>query len=254
MQPTPQSIRLCTVLLTFLVVPPLFSACDGSKTVEVNLHGVNHTVDTFNYSVKNPKLKGQGAGGGELIDPFGAGGTTCCVTLPKTWRPGIQLQVNTTHWVDRGPEKELLEVKETHLVEVPEYPDGQAGELWVLRAPDGKVSVVSSDLQPDHPGWPGEIKGWPVPSLKYRQERWKIILNSQLSHVDSALSLLHELKTDPKGSAEQAWKHAKEYEQESVKGFSGPDDPKYRLFLEKDYEEYFRRSKESLKQIMEEKP
>lgn len=254
MQPMLRSIRLCTVLLTFLVVPPLFSACDGSKTVEVNLHGVNHTVDTFSYSVKNPKLKGQGAGRGELIDPFGAGGTTCCVTLPKTWRPGIQLQVNTTHWVDRGPEKELLEVKETHLVEVPEYPDGQAGELWVLRAPDGKVSVVSSDLQPDHPGWPGEIKGWPVPSQQYREERWKIILQWELDGLDNALVLLDELASDPQSRAKKAWEHAEQYDRESIKGFSGPEDPNYIVQLKKNYEKSFEYSRGRVMQTVEAKP
>lgn len=241
-------------VLACLLIQPALTACSESTNVDVNLHGVNHTVDTFSYSVKNPALKDQPGAGGELIDPYGAGGTTCCATLPKTWRPGIKLQVKATHWVDRGPEKGLLEVKETHLVEVPQYPDGKPGELWVLRTPDGKVAVVSSDFQPDHPNWPGKIKGWPVPSLEYRRERWKIILGTELGAIEGALSLMYELEIDPKTRTKEAWDFAKEHDRERIKGFSGPDDPRYVVFLKKEYEEYFENSKSSLKQVMEEKP
>lgn len=245
--------RTATVLACLLIQSAL-AGCDRSSTVDVNLHGVNYTVDTFSYSVKDPALKDQPGAGGELIDPYGAGGTTCCATLPTTWRPGIKMQVRTTHWVDRKSDDGLLEVKETHIVEVPRYPDGKPGELWVLRMPDGKVAVVSSDFQPDHPSWPGKIKGWPVPSLSYRQERWKIILDYELGGVHAALSLIYELETDPMGCAARAWEHAKEYDRESIKGFSGPDDPKYLAFLKKDYEQFFENSKHRVNQIMEEKP
>ncbi len=249
------SIRNCAApVLACLLIQPALTACSESTNVDVNLHGVNHTVDTFSYSVKNPALKDQPGAGGELIDPYGAGGTTCCATLPKTWRPGIKLQVNATHWIDRGPEKGLLEVKETHLVEVPQYPDGKPGELWVLRTPDGKVAIVSSDFQPDHPNWPGQIKGWPVPSHEYRLERWKILLNYHLASVDAALSLLHDLEEDPKKGCIEAWEHAKQYDRDSIKAFTGPEDPRYLVQLKIDYEKFFGNSKNRVNQVMEEKP
>ncbi len=250
----PEVIPRCAAIrLTCLWILFGLAGCDRSATVDVNLHGVNHTVDTFSYSVKGPALKDRPGAGGELIDPYGAGGTTCCVTLPKTWRPGIKLQVNATHWVDRG-EDGLLEIKEKHIVEVPSYPDGKPGELWVLRMPDGKVSVVSSDFQPDHPSWPGKLKGWPVPSLKYREERWKIILHHELVGIDIALRLLDELANDPQGSAKRAWTHAEEYDRKSIKAFSGPDDPRYLVYLRKDYEESFEYSRGRVMQVMEERP
>lgn len=243
------------LVLSWLLVHSALSACDRpTTTVDVNLHGVNHTVDTFSYSVKDPALKDQAGAGGELIDPYGAGGTTCCAPLPKVWRPGIKLQVDTTHWVDRGPEQGLLEVKETHLVEVPRYPDGRPGELWVLRGPDGKVSLVSSDFQPDHPEWPGEIKGWPVPSLEYRKERWNIIFQWELHGVDNALALLDELANDPQRNAKEAWELAEQYDRESIQGFSGPTDPKYIVQLKKEYEESLEYSKGRVMQVMQEKP
>lgn len=250
-----ESIRTrAAPVLGCLLIQFLLCACDRSTTVDVNLHGVNHTVDTFSYSVKDPTRKNQPGAGGELIDPYGAGGTTCCATLPKIWRPGIKLQVNATHWVDRGAEGGLFEVKETHLIEVPQYPDGKPGELWVLRMPDGKVSVVSSDFQPDHPSWPGRMKGWPVPSLKYREERWKIIFHHELGGVENALALLDELASDPQGSAKQAWKHAQEYDRESIKGLSGPEDPRYVVQLKRRYEASLEYSRGRVMQVMEEKP
>lgn len=251
----PRFIRNRSVsVLTCLLMQSALSACDRSTTVDVNLHGVNHTVDTFSYSVKDPAIKEQRGAGGELIDPFGAGGTTCCVALPTSWHPGIKLQVNTTHWVDQGPDKRLLEVKETHLVDLPKYPDGKPGELWVLRGPDGKISVVSSDFQPDHPKWPGEIKGWPIPSLKYRRERWKMIFDHALLGVDNSLALLDELVNDPQARARSAWEHAEQYDRESIKEFSGPEDPKYVVQLKKQYEASLEYSRARVMQVMEEKP
>ncbi|SFD73192.1 Protein of unknown function [Massilia yuzhufengensis] len=241
-------------VLMFLLIETGLSACGRPTTVDVSLHGVNYSEEPFSYSVKDPTLADQRGAGGELIDPFAAGGTTCCATLPKTWRPGIKLQVNTTHWLEKRPDGELPEIKGTHLVEVPRYPDGKPGELWVLRAADGGISVVSSDFQPDHLNWPGTVKGWPVPSLKYRRERWKIILNHELTGIYGALSLLYELETDPKGRARVAWEFAEEHERESIKGFSGPDDPKYLVFLRKDYNEYFENSRNRVRQVMEEQP
>jgi hypothetical protein len=190
------------------------------------------------YFERDPAAPDKSGGGGELIDAFAAGGATCCATLPRIWRPGVKVQVNTTHWLKKRPDGDLPEVKETHLVDVPPYVDGKPGELWVLRASDGHISVVSSDYQQDHPKWPGKVKGWPIPSLEYRRERWELIKNHEEGGVRTALSLLEQLEKDPQGRAETAWKFAEEYEQTAIEGFSGPSDPRYIVQLKKDYEEF----------------
>lgn len=236
----------CLAMIFFLV------ACE-KPTVDVNLHGVNYTKDTFNYVVSDPAKPDSGSGG-ELIDPFGAGGMTCCVTLPKKWRPGIKLQVRTTHWVEEGPDRNIQVVKGEHVVDVPRYVDGKPGELWVLREPNGQVSVVSSDVQPNHSAWPGKVKGWPVPSLEYRRERWELLRKHQQMYVDTFLELLDELERSPDARADQAWKSAKEHDQESLKGFTGPQDPRYRKYLKKDYSESLAYSRDQLAKIMEQKP
>lgn len=75
--------RPLRLLLTCLATVSMLCACEKS-TVGVNLHGVNYSGQTFSYVVSDP-AKPESGSGGELIDPFGAGGMTCCVTLPKVW-------------------------------------------------------------------------------------------------------------------------------------------------------------------------
>lgn len=244
--------RPLTTLLIWVIAVSLLSACEKS-TVDVNLHGVNYSGDTFTYVVSDPAKTEEGSGG-ELIDPFGAGGMTCCVTLPKKWRPGIRLKVRATHWLKERPDGSLPEIKEEHIVEVPTYVDGKPGDLWVLREADGKVSVVSSDLQPNHPKWPGKVKGWPIPSLEYQRERWELYRKHEEGGVRLYVSLLADLARDPQKEAKEAWEHAKEYDRESLKGFSGPDDPKYIIALHSEYTEGLERSRRLLQDVMERRP
>lgn len=253
----PESIRNRAVAVlgcVLVMAGSSLSACQRSTTVEVSLHGVNYSGDTFSYSVSDPATPGRPAAGGELIDPFAAGGTMCCATLPLTWRPGLKLQVNVTNWRQEQPDGELVETKEMHLVEVPAYPDGKPGEIWVLRAADGGVSVVSSDFQPDHPAWPGKVKGWPVPSIEYRRERWKIILNHEEGGLRDSLSILEDFKKDPVARAKADWDYYELHNRKRIEGFSGPTDPRYIDFLKKDYEDSLRYSEARVKQVMREKP
>ncbi|QOY93699.1 DUF3304 domain-containing protein [Massilia sp. UMI-21] len=230
----------------------LLSACE-KPTVDVNVHGVNYTKDTFSYVVSDP-VKPDTGSGGELVDPFGAGGMTCCVTLPKKWRPGIKLRVRTTYWVEEGPERQIQVFNGEHVVDVPNYLDGKPGELWVLREADGQVSVISSDVQPDHPGWPGKVKGWPIPSLEYRLERWELFRKHQQMYVDTFSQLLDELEKSPDARAKEAWAQEIKYHKESLNSFSGPEDPRYREYLKKDYLKDLEYSRAELAKIMEMKP
>jgi hypothetical protein len=244
--------RYLTSLLLFSVI--VVAGCEKPATdVDVNIHGVNYAGDAFSYYVIDPAKPKSGAGG-ELINAFEAGGMTCCFTLPKVWRPGIKVRIDTTHWLPERPDNSLPEVKESHLVEVPRYADGKPGELWVLRAADGSVSVVSSDFQPDHEKWPGKIKGWPVPSLEYRRERWAILRDHKEMFVRNYIALIQDLEKSPEVELKDAWERAKEYEPDSIKGFAGPDDPRYIVALRKEYEEGLTRTQRDLEKIMEARP
>ena len=241
--------------LACLLCAALLVAC-GESMLNVNLHGVNYSGETFSYAVADPATPDQ-LSGGELIDPFGAGGTTCCASLPKEWRPGIKLQVRTTYWTEEriNGENKISEFKDVRVVDVPPYVEGKPGELWVLREADGGVSVLSSDYQPDHPKWPGKVKGWPVPSLAYQRERWELYRKHEQGGIDLYLSLLKELKDAPQVRAKDAWEFADKYDPEGIrKTYTGPDDPRFIAFLEARYKEGLKRSTERLEMLMKERP
>jgi hypothetical protein len=217
----------------------------------VSLHGVNYSDREFSYFIADP-ANPQKTIGGEHIAPFAGGGTTCCAVLPWKWKPGTKVRLTTTHWLKKLPDGSLPEVTEEHEVEVPEY--AEAGELWVIRDGDGKISVVASNVQPDHPGWPGKIKGWPVPSLEYQRERWELYRKHEASGVELYQSLLKKLEQDPEKEAREDWEYTKERNPTELAGFTGPEDPRYIQYLRKDYTDGLKRSKARLQAIMEAKP
>lgn len=238
----------------FLLAICLSAGCAEKTDVGVNLHGVNYGGDAFSFFITHPANPESSGAGGGIIDPFAAGGTTCCVTLPKKWRPGIKVKIHTTHWLPQKSDGSLPEVTKVHLVDVPAYADGKPGAIWVLRASDGSVSVISSDLQPDHPAWPGRPKGWPVTSLEYRRERWEMYREEQRSFIRNGQALLELLEKAPLERAKVAWEHASIYGREELTGFSGPTDPRYVEYLRKRYEEGVTESRAELERLMKERP
>lgn len=238
--------------LWFAVCLLLAAGCE-KPTVDVNIHGVNYSDRPFTYFVSeigNPEA----GGGGEIIDSFGAGGVTCCVALPRKWQPGLKVRVRTRHWLPKKPDGELPEVEQEQLVEVPRY-DGKApGEIWVLRGEDGQISVISSDYQPDHPQWPGKVKGWPEPSLEYRRERWEIYRKHEEGGVKLFQQLVDELEKSPDTTAKDDWDDRMKYDKSSVAEFSGPNDPRYREWLKQKYKENLQYAQAKLNRLMEQRP
>ena len=248
--------QLSTRCLGRLLLLGMIALCGCEKPavdIDVNIHGVNYAGDAFSYHVIDP-AKPESSAGGELINAFEAGGMTCCFTLPKVWRPGIKVRIETTHWLPKRPDNSLPEVKETHLVDVPRYPDGEPGELWVLRAADGSVSVVSSDFEPDHAKWPGKVKGWPVPSLEYRRERWELHRKHKEDFVRAYIALLEGLEKSPSTEVVKAWETSRQYDPSSLSGFSGPNDPRYIDALKREYAEGLEESQRDLKSFEEARP
>jgi hypothetical protein len=247
--------------LLLSILPVLLTACavftpstaTSSNGVSVSLHGVNYTGESFQYVVGDPKDPSN-SGGGENISPFSAGGTMCCYQLPKRWAPGIQVQVQATYWTENGPEKKLEEITQVHMVELPRFPDREVGALWVLRTKEGAIELVFSNVQPDHPDWPGRVKGWPEPSLEYRRERWELYRHSAQGDVDNYRDLLSDLQTKSKKDLRESWELHKKYNREEVSGFSGPEDPAYSVYLKKRYVKGLRHSELKLQQILKAKP
>jgi hypothetical protein len=235
-----------------LLLLPILSACAKSD-VPVSIHGVNYSGEIFRYFVVDPNDE-KNNGGGETIDPYGAGGTMCCFSLPKKWRPGIKVQINATHWVSNKTDDRLQEVSETKIVEVPNYLNGKPGELWVLRGEKGDLSLISSDYQPDHVKWPGKIKGWPIPSVEYRRVRWQVYMDHELSGVRTFEKALADIKESPQMVAQEEWQLSKKYDPKSLALYTGPEDPRYIESLKKNYQDGLVRSRKNVEDLRRERP
>lgn len=229
------------------------TALPETNTVAVNIHGVNYTAEPFRYVLADAKDPSN-RGGGEHIGPFSGGGLTCCFTLPKRWRPGILVKVHSTHWLPKTATGELPEVEKIYTVEVPAYPNGSVGELWVLRTAEGTVELVTSNVEPGHPQWPGKVKGWPEPSLAYQRERWELYRKHAEGNVELYRERLEHLQIYKQAHLRNGWDFDSEHDREIIKKFSGPEDPAYAEYKKNRYVEGLRRSEEKLQQLIREKP
>lgn len=226
-------LRMRRVIGVCFFCASMLAAC-GKSTVPVSIHGVNYSVEPFSFELKDPSDP-KNKGDGELVDSYAAGGTTCCYELPKNWQPGIKVSIHSKHWVGKNADDSLHDIDSTHLVEVLAYTDGKPGELWVLRAADGSMDIVSSDFQPDHPKWPGKVKGWPIPSLAYQRERWDLYIKHQQDFITALEELTSKLSAAPDIAAQEEWDHALKYDRNSLVGYEGPRDPEYRTKLREEY-------------------
>ena len=235
------------VLSTLMLV-----AC-GKSTLPVSIHGVNYSVEPFSFEVKDP-IDPSNNGDGELVDSYAAGGTTCCYELPKKWRPGIKVSIQSKHWVGKNADNSLHDIGTTHLVEVPPYSDGKPGELWVMRAANGSMDIVSSDFQPNHPKWPGKVKGWPIPSLMYQRERWDLYIKHQQGFITALEELTAKLNATPDIAAQEEWDHALTHEKNSLVGYAGSRDPKYRTKLKDEYAKGLEQAWDEIRRLQKGRP
>ncbi|MET0856107.1 MAG: DUF3304 domain-containing protein, partial [Telluria sp.] len=181
-------------------------------------------------------------------------GTMCCYELPRNWKPGIKVSVRVAHWNGKYEDKSLQEVVSTHLAEVPRDTDGKPGELWVLRSADGNIDLVSSDFQPNPPQWPGKVKGWPVPSIEYRRERWQIEYDHEASVLQIYKDSDVQLVAAPDNAAQEEWDTLSQYDKQSLVGFSGPRDAKFREKMRLDNMEGIARARERLRLLEKGRP
>jgi hypothetical protein len=231
---------------------PLVVAC-GNSALPVSIHGVNYSVDPFSFELRDPNDP-KNMGDGELVNSYAAGGTTCCYELPKKWQPGIKVIIQSKHWLGKAADDSLHDVAGTHVIEIPRYPDGKPGELWVLRTANGTMDIVSSDFQPDHPRWPGKVKGWPVPSLAYQRERWDKYIDHQKIFITALEALTAKLNTSPDDAAQEMWDHSSQYDKKELIGFDGPHDPKYRAKLKREYAEGLEQTWAEIRRLQKGRP
>jgi len=246
----------------FSMIIVLLAGCSGAAatmasppkpTVSVNVHGVNYTGDPFRYVIVEEKNPSNQAGG-EHVGPYNGGGIMCCFTLPKHWKPGLRVKVHSTHWLKKDAKGKLPEVNKVYALDLPPYPDGKVGELWVLRTSEGGIEVVMSDVEPDQPEWPGKVKGWPEPSLAFQREQWELHRKHAETYVSTFQKALEEIQSGNGNNLNDEWELDKKYHAEEVAKFSGPLDPRYREYKKQGYIASLKLAKDNLDQILKTKP
>ncbi|MDO8048362.1 DUF3304 domain-containing protein [Janthinobacterium sp. SUN211] len=141
----------------------LLAACLPGLAMAASIQALNYSAREVDYiAVENPGNTNSG-GGGDSIRPYGQGGSICCFSVPEKWH--ADLKVVVVYQLSPDPTFH----RET--VSIPPYPDGKGGDIWLIVYEDGSVGAVASHYGPSRPEWPGKIKGYPVPTKEYRDER-----------------------------------------------------------------------------------
>ncbi|MGO4815739.1 DUF3304 domain-containing protein [Cupriavidus sp. 2MCAB6] len=112
----------------------------SDKFVYASLGGVNHTAKYIHWF----SIDGQWGGN---MRAYGSTSGTCCVGVPRVYRPGMQVEVS---WNAPEGRKDVIKTK---VVEVEPYT--KAGTIYAHIYPNDVVRVVVSALDgprnPNHP-------------------------------------------------------------------------------------------------------
>ena len=135
------------------------SGCDGGKT-SASITGYDHMKDISiaSFSVNE--------GMGPNVSAEGGGKETCCVLIPREWRPGIKLKVTWEYDKLPGDPTPLPPAQKAE-VDLPKYK--MPGQLQVHFYNNHKIIVVVSDCSPAHPFYPlspNDLAPWVSSSSK----------------------------------------------------------------------------------------
>lgn len=117
----------------------LFSAaCRGDNSVLAEVVGYNHTDKHIG------RFAVDGVGGTGILAHKGGGKFTCCIGVPKPWRPGMTATIG---WTDDHDEH-----YQERVVPVPKYDEVSRFAVHFLRNGEIKVFVTTYGLgHPDYP-------------------------------------------------------------------------------------------------------
>ncbi len=184
--------------ITLTLLALVLSACSHlgqADELSAPLTSVNYTDWPFDWvGVTKVETPNQTMAA-DRVSAFSASGIMCCVILPREWRKGMELIVATRDGTRaETPEEWSKEKMPTiqHRVPVPPYTPQDMGTVWVQLLPGGKVVLVVSRYDPDHPSWPGEVKGWPVPTLEFRRQIWDRDMDLMRKNLEDFESAVQE--------------------------------------------------------------
>jgi len=132
-------VTLSLLILTFILGT---GAC-SEKMMGTSVTGYNHSKiqPIFTFTVN-------GAMGSNLNQESGGGASSCCVSIPERWRPGLKATVVWVYDRDQGDPNPVPPPQEK-VVEIPEYKHG--GRVWVHFYDNHEVKIVVSPCSIGHP-------------------------------------------------------------------------------------------------------
>ena len=147
------TIALAVGTLLYALQPSLFQR--EEETADAALMFLNYSDIDIYVRVAPAADPTNGASNGS--GPHSKGGLVCCIEIPVKWRPHIKMMLE--YQFGDEPKGKWY----TRIVELPPYPDGEAGNIWLAFYADRSFELVSSNYGPASPTgkWPGRIKKFP---------------------------------------------------------------------------------------------
>ncbi|WP_128139544.1 DUF3304 domain-containing protein [Janthinobacterium lividum] len=136
----------CVFLCIFLLFSNIACSKEPMKIV-VNLTAYNHTengVGSYIVTLDD----GSSAEAGYLAPGEGGGGKTCCLSIPATWKPGMNATI-AMHILKNG---KPIRVEKT--VSIPRYNPSDAGRFIVHFLHDGSLKVFVTKYLLGHRKYP----------------------------------------------------------------------------------------------------
>lgn len=234
------------------------------NTASLNVTGVDYNGKGISWFAAVDPDDPQNRGGGGPLTPYSAGGIRCCFSVPKAWHEGLQVDVVFRYPLEgdspeaREADRERREaaglMEETVRVDIPRYETPGKGTLWVQFLPDKQARVVVSHLTPPHEDFPGEVKGWPVPSDEYRRK----LIDRDIGLIRSRLDLnqrsLEEFNKYPNKTVQEYWDVFKRTRSKKINQFEGASDPEFKEFLESYLIKYIESDQKRIRALEEARP
>jgi hypothetical protein len=127
----------------------VLTACDNNEMLAGDVTGYNHMPDS-GWSIAGFTINGAG---GSNAQPGSGAGSSCCMSFPRYWHPGMKAKVHWVYDVKVGDPRTPPPPREAE-VDIPEYTPKTAGAVQVHFYSDHRVKVVISIYGLGHPRYP----------------------------------------------------------------------------------------------------
>lgn len=120
---------------------------DDDAAIGLKLNALNYTdvpIGTFYVD---------GTWGGNVPARIGSagGGITCCVSVPRQWRPGLTVKVE---WRNDEMYKRNPDAVASRVVPIEQYGSFSDGYLWIVFFPGDRIKAYASPWLPGAPAFP----------------------------------------------------------------------------------------------------